>query len=157
VYEYHDGNEKGDTKPKRECKYQGPWWASFNEPACDVYNGIFCPNPRPCKVLKECVEEQLLKTEDKSLYSLAYHEYLKDAPKVKKEESSKQCGALREYLGYDHDFPDDQHICDEFPHIQCREDFSNLDETIANSSGGAGSGGADIMRKSLMKKEKCES
>ena len=154
MYEY--GNDKGETKPKSECKTVGPWWASFNEPACNVYNGIFCPNPRPCDVLKVCVEKQLTETEDKSRYSFAYHEYLSAAPKVINQESSKQCGALRDYLGYDHDFPDDQHICNEFIHIQCREDFSSLDETIANSSGGAGAG-ADIFSISLLKKGPRES
>jgi len=132
LYEY--GSSIGNAKAKSECETLGPLFASFNEAACDVYDGIFCPHPRSCTDLKACVEEQVDIANDDNLF--AYKEYLNLAPKVGDADSSKECGALRQYLGYDSDFPDDSIICDEFVHIQCRSDFSNLDETIQGTSGG---------------------
>ena len=132
LYEY--GDYKGDAKPKTKCRNLGPLFASFNEAACDVYDGIFCLHPRSCDVLKVCVETELDFADVSGL--IAYKEYLNQAPIVKDTDSSKECGALREYFGFEFDFPDDNLICDEFVHIQCRSDFSNLDETISSSSNG---------------------
>jgi len=133
LWEY--GDQKGNAKPKTRCRKLGPLFASFNEAACDVYDGVFCPNPRSCEVLTSCVEKEISDTHASGRL-FAYKEYLNQAPEVKDTDSSKECGALREYFGFEFDFPDDNLICDEFVHIQCRSDFSNLDETISSSSNG---------------------
>ena len=146
MYEY--GDNKGDAKPKSQCETVGPWWASFNEAACNVYDGIFCPTPSTCPVLKLCMNKAIQEAKVSGL--VAFTEYLELAPTVVDEESTKECGALREYLGYDNDFPDDKHICEEFKYIQCRSDFSNLDETIANNSGDGGEEGG-MRTKMIMK------
>ena len=57
----------------------------------------------------------------------AFFTYLNDAPKINDVEDVTKCGDLREYLGYDRFYPDDDRICDEVEAIQCNEDFSNLD------------------------------
>ena len=132
MHEY--GDKKGNAKPESECRNSGPWWASFNEAACDVYSGIFCPTPRDCMILQECVDYHLSFANSTGLF--AFQEYLNQAPTVADTNSTKECGDLREYLGYDPDFPDDDHICYEFDHIKCRSDFTSLDDPIANSSDG---------------------
>ena len=128
------GDEKGKAKPRESCKRIGPWWSSFNEDACDVYSGTWCPNPRSCHILQNCVNAEKENVEKKQLQR-AFFEYLQDAPEVEDTDNNQQCGELRQYLQYDKDFPDDRRICDELKHIQCRNDFIDLDERTGGASG----------------------
>ena len=82
----------------------------------------------------------------------AFFEYLDEAPKLEDSDDTRQCGDLREYLQYDHDYPDDKRICEELEYLQCRNDFSNLDETAA--SGGSGKSEDLVIRTKLRTRKK---
>ena len=82
----------------------------------------------------------------------AFFEYLDEAPKIEDSDDTRQCGDLREYLQYDRDYPDDKRICEELEYLQCRNDFSNLDETAA--SGGSGNSEELVIRTKLRTRKK---
>lgn len=61
-------------------------------------------------------------TQDRKLY----FEYLDQAPEVEDTDSALKCGKLREYLGFDEDYPDDQDIIDELERLRCVPDFEDF-------------------------------
>lgn len=128
------GEDKGQAKPRTECKNPGPWWSSFNEDACNIYSGKWCSNPRPCERLV-CVDNLRKDIMDDGIgLRKAFYNYLEKAPKIEDYGNTQQCGDLRQYLQYDRDFPDDNRICDELLHLQCRNDFIDLDEKTGGAS-----------------------
>ena len=65
-----------------------------------------------------------------------------------------ECGAFRNYLDFDADYPDDDKICEDVEAIQCREDFTNLDDFASGVGSGGGEGDSvelfindDVVRK----------
>ena len=99
-----------------DCNNPGPVTAGFNQAACDIPGGTWCPTPRNCKILVECIEEEIEEiTNDKS--RPAFLQYLEDAPKIDldngEDTDPTKCGDLREYFEYDRDYPDDDRICEE--------------------------------------------
>jgi hypothetical protein len=139
-----DGSTKIVAKGKGDCIRLGPLTAGFNEAACDIFSGTWCPVPRKCAELSQCVED--LKNELRSSRDRqAFFEYLDGAPAIKDTQGSDvaECGSLREYFEYDRNYPDDQRICDEVKDLQCLTDFSNLDG-FATGSAGAEGGSAQL-------------
>jgi hypothetical protein len=129
--EYHttkDGITKIRSKGKGDCTRLAPFTAGFNEAACDIFHGTFCPTPRDCRELRECIKD-LKKEVGINGDRLAFFEYLDGAPEILDERANdpEECGKYREYFEYDHDFPDDGRICEEVEELQCFTDFSNLD------------------------------
>lgn len=138
LYEY--GEYKGRARPFTECLNRGPWWTGFNENSCDEFDGTWCAWPRSCSALLECIANM---KEDASTDETrrAFFAYLNDAPVVKDTHNLAECGNLREYFGYDKDFPDDNRICSDVESLQCRNDFLNLDNLGENT----GSGDSDVL------------
>jgi hypothetical protein len=141
--EYYE--EKGFTKARgkteENCTNLAPFTAGFNQAACDVFSGTWCPVPRDCRKLRNCVEDLKGKVGTNGDRQ-AFFEYLSDAPAIKDESAldPKECGEFREYFEYDRDFPDDDRICEEIADLQCLTDFSNLDGL---ATGGKGDGGEE--------------
>ena len=125
-------------KSKNSCTRLAPFTAGFNEAACDIFHGTWCPTPRDCRDLRNCIRDMKNDVET-SGDRLAFYEYLNAAPKIQDEgaEDPEECGKLREYFEYDYDFPDDERICKEVEELQCFTDFTNLD---GFATGAAGSG-----------------
>ena len=86
--------------------------SGFNKAACDIFHGTWCPNPRSCSSLKNCIKnakEEVKVSKDRP----AFFEYL-----VKDPDDPTKCGELREYFEYDRDYPDDDRICEEVLDLQ---------------------------------------
>ncbi|KAL9191170.1 hypothetical protein ACHAXT_000876, partial [Thalassiosira profunda] len=133
-----DGSTILVPKESTDCNKLGPITSGFNEAACDVFYGTWCPLPRDCSYLANCIAEaKSVVQRDRNRQ--AFFEYLDEAPEVEDplRETSK-CGDLREYFDYDRDYPDDERICEEVLDLQCFTDFSNLDG-FATGTAGAGS------------------
>ena len=56
--------------------------------------------------------------------------YLKDAPIVDDVNDNEQCGDLREYFGYERNFPIDKKICDEVKEYKNTRDLGFMDVII---------------------------
>ena len=115
--ELSDGSTKVVQKNKTDCERLGPLTSGFNEAACDIFHGTWCPNPRSCSGLKTCmmnIKEEVERGRDRK----AFFEYLDGAPSVKDSDDPTKCGDLREYFDYDRDYPDDERICDEVLNLQ---------------------------------------
>lgn len=151
AYEY--GEKKGQARPKSDCQRTGPWWAGFNEASCDEFSGTWCPTPRQCDRLVNCIS-QLKSDSENDITRKAFHEYLTEAPEVEDLYNNHECGLLREYFEYDKDFPDDDRICSEVESLQCRNDFSNLDNLGENT--GSGESTDLVLNTNLEFKEKGE-
>lgn len=99
-----------------DCNNLGPVTAGFNEAACDVFYGKWCPTPRDCTELVLCIQDEIEEIERDDSRP-AFLQYLKDAPELNLEggESTDptKCGDLREYFEYDRDYADDGRICEE--------------------------------------------
>lgn len=131
-------------KNATDCERLGPTISGFNQAACDIFQGMWCPAPRSCFGLVKCIRD--LKEEvDQSRTRRAFFEYLDGAPTVNdvdgETEDTEKCGDLREYFEYDRDYPDDDRICEEVTDVQCLTDFSNLD-AFATGVPGTDGGGA---------------
>ena len=87
-------------------------------------------NPKVCTDLNICIDELKLETSTDPK-RLAFHKYLEDGPKIDDATDSVQCGNLREYFEFDRDYPDDNRICEYVENLQCRNDFTKLDESAA--------------------------
>lgn len=61
--------------------------------------------------------------------------FLVDAPNVLDTMDIAQCGDLREYLGFDAGFADDDQICEETKRLECSDDI------FAALNGFSGGGG----------------
>ena len=88
-------------KSSTDCKMLGPVTSGFNEAACDIFHGTWCPTPRDCSALVNCINEI---TENVRYFTdkRAFLEYLSDAPKVKDSEVRYDLGSMNlfamEYL-----------------------------------------------------------
>lgn len=106
-------------KNATDCNRLGPVTSGYNQAACDIFQGTWCPSPRDCFDLVKCVNDEIVAVEE-SRTRLAFLEYLKEAPKVEFTETNDQtkCADLREYFDYDRDYPDDDRICREVRELQ---------------------------------------
>ncbi|KAL3784268.1 hypothetical protein ACHAW5_005992, partial [Stephanodiscus triporus] len=132
-----DGTSRVTQKNSTDCKKLGPVTSGFNEAACDIFHGTWCPTPRDCSALVDCIADAAAKVEFSS-DRRAFYEYLKAAPKVKPVERNDptKCAKLREYFDYDPEYPDDDRICAEVRNLQCFTDFANLDGFGTGTAGG---------------------
>lgn len=97
-----------------ECMYKAPLFASFSEGACRIYSGTFCSYPRDCTDLLTCVDGlkgEVNPENGNADANLALFDFLNTAPEVLSASSSYECGQLREYFGFDSDYPIDEDIC----------------------------------------------
>jgi hypothetical protein len=69
-------------KSSDDCKMLGPVTAGFNGAACDIFHGTWCPTPRDCSALVQCIANAAAKVQF-STDRKAFFEYLNGAPKVK--------------------------------------------------------------------------
>ena len=125
--------------------------------ACDSYSGAWCPYPRPCSRLKNCINDLSTTARDK-VTKQAFFRYLDDAPKIEDDNAAnvEECGDLREYFEYDRYYYDDERICKEVKNLQCFTDFSNLDGFATGSAGSAADEVLVISTKIVKKKgSKC--
>ncbi|KAL3786294.1 hypothetical protein ACHAW5_001907 [Stephanodiscus triporus] len=136
-----DGTSRVTQKNSTDCNMLGPVTSGFNEAACDIFQGTWCPTPRDCSALVECIADATAKVEFRSDRK-AFLVYLDGAPKVKPDERKDptKCAKLREYFDYDPEYPDDGRICAEVRNLQCFTDFENLDGFSTGSSGGGQNG-----------------
>ena len=104
-------------------------------------------------MLVDCINDYISEEESKSPASqnIGYLQYLNDAPKLTNPEdvtNAKQCGNLKEYLGYDRDLLDNEYICENVYQLRYTDDFDFLNEFFDQGSGGNGpglcGGGADF-------------
>lgn len=88
-------------------------------PPTDTFSGQWCPIPRDCRELADCIQDEMDRVREDGKRP-AFLEYLDEAPKLESEESTSptKCGDLREYFEYDRDYPDDDRICDEVQDLQ---------------------------------------
>ena len=107
------------------CTKLGPINSGFNEAACDIFQGAWCPTPRDCQDLVLCIRDTAEEVE-RSRDRRAFLEYLNGAPEVEDPEDPNACGELREYFDYDRDFPDDERICEEVRNLQVSLDAQML-------------------------------
>ena len=80
-----DGTSRVIQKNSADCNRLGPVTSGFNEAACDIFHGTWCPTPRDCSALVECIANATAKVEFSSDRK-AFFEYLNKAPKVKPAE-----------------------------------------------------------------------
>eukprot|EP00979_Chaetoceros_neogracilis_P006713 scaffold1372_cov289-Chaetoceros_neogracile.AAC.17 len=136
---HRSGSKKGEAKSKGECNKLAPFTAGFSEAACDSLSGTWCPNPRPCFKLNNCMRD-MLKYNSQLADRQAFYQYLDDAPKITYPNIPNECADVREYFEYDRNFPDDNRICKEVEELQCFDEFSNLDGYAKGTSNGVGEG-----------------
>jgi hypothetical protein len=82
--------------------------------------------PQDCSDLEVCVGLYSEYAKEENL--IGYAQYLEDYPTITNTTNSKQCGDAREYFGYDPDFLNDAHICDDIFQLRYTEDFDFLNE-----------------------------
>eukprot|EP00581_Thalassiosira_minuscula_P005786 CAMPEP_0183744146 /NCGR_PEP_ID=MMETSP0737-20130205/65580_1 /TAXON_ID=385413 /ORGANISM="Thalassiosira miniscula, Strain CCMP1093" /LENGTH=2327 /DNA_ID=CAMNT_0025979781 /DNA_START=237 /DNA_END=7220 /DNA_ORIENTATION=- len=138
-----DGSTTVVQKDTTDCNTLGPVTSGFNQAACDVFQGKWCPVPRSCFDLVKCVRE--LKDQIKESRSRqAFFGYLDGAPVLNdadgETEDPEKCGDLREYFEYERDYTDDDRICEEVKDLQCFTDFENLDAFAEGVLGAGGDG-----------------
>ena len=85
-----DGTSRVTQKNFTDCKKLGPVTSGFNEAACDIFHGTWCPTPRDCSALVKCIADATAKVEFSSDRE-SFKEYLKAAPKVKPDEVRYRC------------------------------------------------------------------
>ena len=106
-------------KGPADCNKPGNAISGFNEAACDVYYGSWCPSPRDCSALVACVEAEIIEVREPRTRR-AFLEYLEEAPKIEVADVGDpvKCGELREYFDYDKEYVDDLRICREVKDLQ---------------------------------------
>jgi hypothetical protein len=113
-----------------ECQNKGPWFSHLNADVCKVYDGVWCRNPRDCSDLVSCTQSRSFENntlDNTTTVPSAFELYIMASPEIKNPQNANQCGNLREYLGFDFDYPDDRVICEEVERLSCSQDFSDLD------------------------------
>ncbi|CAB9521743.1 expressed unknown protein [Seminavis robusta] len=130
------GNEFSCDDGEDQCNNKAPGLAAFSEEACAVYSGTHCAYARDCTALKTCIDDEISWAESNS--RSAYKGYLSDAPNITDTGDSDQCGEVREYFGYDSDYPDDDEICDDVQYLRYNKQFDNIDATFGSSSSQSG-------------------
>lgn len=88
------------AKDKSDCNRLAPLTAGFNEFACDIFHGTWCPIPRNCTKLVECILTTKEEMEGDG-NRRAFFEYLDEAPEVEFSDDPVTCGELRTYFDYD--------------------------------------------------------
>ena len=86
--ELSDKRTRVVQKNSTDCNTLGPITSGFNEAACDIFQGTWCPTPRNCAGLVNCIQD-ITDEVEKSANRQAFFTYLDDAPKVKTEEVCK--------------------------------------------------------------------
>jgi hypothetical protein len=80
-----DGSEYVVQKSERDCNRLGPVTSGFNEAACDIFQGTWCPAPRDCQKLVECINGTTNEVRN-NLSRQAFFTYMDGAPKIKPDE-----------------------------------------------------------------------
>ena len=80
-----DGSARVVQKRETDCKRLGPITSGFNEAACDIFQGTWCPQPRDCSKLVNCVNAIMTEVNSTSTQQ-AFLKYLDGAPKIKLNE-----------------------------------------------------------------------
>jgi hypothetical protein len=118
--------------------------------ACEVHGGTFCPIT-DCTDLKDCVQNYYnnARSENRSAFATYLQgmpggEYLTPANCDNATDPAKycdekwvdpdQCGAAREYFGFDASFVNDQSICTDINQFQNTRDFDFLEEFFKQGS-----------------------
>jgi hypothetical protein len=112
------------------CQNKGPWFSHLNGNACKVYDGVWCRNPRNCDDLVACTRSREFGNntlDGNTTVSTAFEFYIKASPEPRDPTNANQCGRLREYFGFDFDYPDDTVICEEVDRLESSQDFTDLD------------------------------
>ena len=82
----YEVKEDGGTRTTQkngtsDCIRLGPATSGFNEAACDIFHGSWCPSPRDCNKLLDCIREEKDEVEV-SRDRQAFAQYLRGAPDV---------------------------------------------------------------------------
>ncbi len=80
-----DGSEYVVQKSERDCNRLGPVTSGFNEAACDIFQGTWCPAPRDCQKLVECINGTTNEVKNNPGRQ-AFFTYMDGAPKIKPDE-----------------------------------------------------------------------
>ena len=80
-----DGNASVVQKSETDCNRLGPVTSGFNEAACDMFQGTWCPSPRDCSKLVNCVNATMIEVNSTNTRK-AFLKYLDGAPKIKLNE-----------------------------------------------------------------------
>jgi hypothetical protein len=72
-------------KSESDCNRLGPVTSGFNEAACDVFQGTWCPSPRSCRGLVECINGTTNALRNNTNRQ-AFFTYLDGAPKIQPNE-----------------------------------------------------------------------
>lgn len=99
-------------------------------------DGTWCPIASDCTRLVDGINALYNDTGTKTE---AYRLFLEDRPAVNDPLDNGACGQLREYLGYDADYADDERIIEETERLECEDDIF-----AALSGFSGGSGGYDV-------------
>jgi hypothetical protein len=120
-----DAGGMKSRKSANECKIPGPYLAGLNTKACNAYGGTWCPSPQDCRDLQDCIAEEIQIAEE--FNHTAFAMYLKAAPSITRPEDSSQCGAAKQYFGFDAFFLNDDQICEDILQLRNSRDFDFLD------------------------------
>ncbi|CAB9502336.1 expressed unknown protein [Seminavis robusta] len=126
------GKEYMCDQGERACKRTAPALAGLSQSACDPWSGKWCPYPRSCRDLINCVKGEVNWAKQKK--KTAYSSYLKAAPEVKDKYSLAECGDLREYFGFKADYPLDDEICEDITFLRTNRNFDNLEDNFGSGS-----------------------
>jgi hypothetical protein len=80
-----DGTEYVVQKSEGDCNRLGPITSGFNEAACDIFQGTWCPSPRDCHELVDCVNGTIDGVRNNTNRQ-AYFTYMDGAPKIQPNE-----------------------------------------------------------------------
>jgi hypothetical protein len=80
-----DGSEYVVQKSERDCNRLGPVTSGFNEAACDIFQGTWCPAPRDCQKLVDCINGTTNGVRNNTSRQ-AFFTYMDGAPKIKPDE-----------------------------------------------------------------------
>ncbi|CAB9523816.1 expressed unknown protein [Seminavis robusta] len=116
---------------KSKCSRLAPTMAGFNKQTCAMWSGTYCPEPRTCLPLLDCMASEISWGEQKG--KKAYADYIRNAPEVKDPTDFKECGAYREYFGFDGEYPKDSEICEDVQFLRNNKDFDDLDAFAATT------------------------
>lgn len=72
----------------------------------------------------------MLDDEAKAAGRTVFSGYLNDAPTVNDPKDFFECGRLREYFGFDADYPIDEDITAELERLQCIPDFEDFEDLV---------------------------
>ena len=82
---WSNGSEYVVQKSESDCNRLGPVTSGFNEAACDIFQGTWCPSPRGCGDLVDCVNSTTDGVRNNTSRQ-AFFTYMNGAPKIKSNE-----------------------------------------------------------------------